>query len=186
MPRSQDSALNRPFRQASSEPCCCAQDGCEAAGLYRAPRSRRQLDDYVWFCLEHVRAFNQSWDYYGGMSAEQIEALRREDTVWQRPTWPLGSGHGQGHHGDGDMVDDFGLFDGEARRRPQSEEEKALASLDLSPPASLAEIKARYKELAKRLHPDANGGDRAREDRLKEINQAYAALKALYGPSQAG
>jgi len=56
-------------------------------------------------------------------------------------------------------------------------EETALAVLDLTPPATLAEIKQRYKALVKRLHPDANGGDTAAEERLKLVNQAYSMLK---------
>ena len=64
--------------------------GCEALGEYRAPKSRRNLGDYWWFCLEHVRAYNSTWDYYKGMSPGEIEAQLRADTAWQRPSWPLG------------------------------------------------------------------------------------------------
>jgi curved DNA-binding protein CbpA len=44
-------------------------------------------------------------------------------------------------------------------------------------------LKARYKELVKRHHPDAHGGDKAAEERLKVINQAYSTLKTSYFPS---
>jgi len=64
---------------------------CTAAGGYRAPKSRTSLNEYHWFCLEHVRAYNASWDFYKGMTPSQIEAQTRSDTGWQRPTWPLGS-----------------------------------------------------------------------------------------------
>ena len=64
--------------------------GCGAPGEYRAPKSRNQLHDYWWFCLEHVRGYNAAWDYYKGMSPGEIEAQLRADTSWQRPTWPLG------------------------------------------------------------------------------------------------
>ena len=64
--------------------------GCGAQGEYRAPKSRQNLHDYWWFCLEHVRAYNGSWDFYKGMSPGQIEAQLRADTAWQRPSWPLG------------------------------------------------------------------------------------------------
>ena len=64
--------------------------------------------------------------------------------------------------------------------RPQSEQDKALSILDLEPEADITEIKTRYKKLVKRLHPDANGGDRAAEERLKAVNQAYATLKNVY------
>ncbi len=68
----------------------CDMPGCEAMGEYRAPKSRRNLSDYWWFCLEHVRAYNSTWDYYKGMSPGEIEAQLRSDTAWQRPSWPLG------------------------------------------------------------------------------------------------
>ena len=68
----------------------CDIPGCPHEGGYRAPKSRDSLRDYFWFCLEHVRAYNASWDFYKGMTPGQIEAHMRDDTGWQRPTWPLG------------------------------------------------------------------------------------------------
>ena len=64
--------------------------GCGAPGEYRAPKSRRNLREYWWFCLEHVRAYNSTWDYYKGMSPAEFEQELRSDTAWQRPSWPLG------------------------------------------------------------------------------------------------
>ena len=72
----------------------CDHPGCIAGGEYRAPKSRLDLHDYYWFCLEHVRAYNSAWNYYVGMSDAEIEAEIRHDTVWQRPTWRLGDRHG--------------------------------------------------------------------------------------------
>ena len=54
----------------------CDISGCDCVGEYRAPKSPRQLTDYFWFCLDHVRAYNQSWDYYAGMSTDQIKHLK--------------------------------------------------------------------------------------------------------------
>jgi hypothetical protein len=65
----------------------CEWPGCTGEGEFRAPLSRDQLDQYRWFCLDHVREYNRSWDYYRGMSQAEIEADLRRDTVWQRPTW---------------------------------------------------------------------------------------------------
>ena len=64
--------------------------GCGAPGEYRAPKSRCQLNEYWWFCLDHVRAYNAAWDFYKGMTPGEIEAQLRADTSWQRPSWPLG------------------------------------------------------------------------------------------------
>ena len=68
----------------------CEHAGCQAEGLYRAPKSRERMNDYYWFCLDHVRDYNRAWDYYAGMTPVEIEAIVRRDTVWERPTWPLG------------------------------------------------------------------------------------------------
>ena len=81
-----------PDPDAPGQPCDVP--GCAQPGEYRAPKSRAGLREFHWFCLEHVRAYNASWDYYKGMSAGEIEAQLRADTSWQRPTWPLGQlGH---------------------------------------------------------------------------------------------
>ena len=169
----------------------CDVPGCRDAGEYRAPRSRDQLQSYYWFCLEHVRTYNAAWDYYSNMSSEEIESHVRADTTWRRPTWPMGMRSSRFLGGGGfDVEGDIGVFaSGQNRgggtnngsffgeRKARSDEEKALAVLELRPPISLDAIKARYKELAKQLHPDANGGDKDAEERLKLINQAYSTLK---------
>jgi hypothetical protein len=72
------------------QPVTCARPDCAESGIYRAPRSRDHLQDYVWFCIDHVREYNHAWDYYAGMNQGEIERHMREDVVGGRPTWPLG------------------------------------------------------------------------------------------------
>src|ERR1700753_1919450 len=85
-------ALESSFQSADSPALRpCDHPGCRAAGDYRAPRSKSDLSQFYWFCLDHVRAYNAAWNFYAGMSEAEIEAEIRADTVWQRPTWPLGS-----------------------------------------------------------------------------------------------
>ena len=172
----------------------CEHPGCDAGGEFRAPRSRLELNCYYWFCLEHVREYNLAWNYYRGMSDAEIEAEIRRDTVWQRPSWRLGARHGPGPA----VRDPFGVYESNARNRQHgnghadsraggytreaarvaSAREQALAVFDLEPPLTPVRLKARYKVLVKLHHPDAHGGDKAAEERLKIINQAYATLKA--------
>ncbi len=163
----------------------CDHPGCGLDGQYRAPKSRATLNQYHWFCLDHVRAYNASWDYYKGMSAGQIEAQTREDTSWQRPTWPLGSlgrtSFDETHLRDPlEMLASGRLKRGSAEKqasRVPTELREPIQTLGLDWPVALDVLKTRYKELAKRHHPDANGGDRAAEERLKSINLAYAAVR---------
>jgi DnaJ domain len=182
-----------PQTPPSGGPRACDHSGCGELGLYRAPRSRHQLKNYYWFCLEHVREYNSTWDFYRNMSPADIERLNREDLVGQRPTWPLGQRGANSRVQDEGVRTAFRRYFGEemddaARRRAREEAKRrtqaqhdprieALAVLELPESATLAEIKARYKQLAKKHHPDANGGDKAAEERLKSINLAYSLLK---------
>jgi hypothetical protein len=186
-----------PVLTAEPEPPTrlCDHPGCDLGGDFRAPRSRLELDNYFWFCLDHVRAYNAAWNYYAGMNEREIEAELRRDTVWQRPTWKLGMRHGPAY--ETRMRDPFGFYAGKAEKRggerrnghssgsdaasrAASAREQALAVFDLDPPFTQINLKARYKVLVKLHHPDAHGGDKAAEEKLKIINQAYTTLKASY------
>lgn len=171
----------------------CDFPGCACEGEHRAPKARDRLNEYYWFCLDHVREYNRAWDYYAGMSADQIEDEVRRDTTWQRPTWPMGYWNTQEKFLRDRVVRGFGFEFGrdgkpgeseeqtQRRQAARTPEEEALIVLDLAPPVEFAQIKARYRELAKLHHPDRNGGDKEAEERLKHINQAYNTLKACYG-----
>jgi len=157
---------------------------CQSMGEYRAPKSRRNLNDYHWFCLEHVRAYNAAWDFYKGMSPGEIEMQLRADTAWQRPSWPLGR-LGAVAWEDDVLRDPLNILAaGRFNRARRAEKDtppelrEPLATLGLSWPTTLDAVKTRYKELAKRHHPDANGGGQAAEERIKTINLAYAAVRS--------
>ena len=143
---------------------------CCALGEYRAPKSRTNLRDYWWFCLEHVRAYNAAWDFYKGMTPGEIEAQLRADTAWQRPSWPLGRLGAAAWETDLLRHDPLRVLDAGrisrgarlARDAVPQELREPLTTLGLSWPTTLDQVKARWKELAKRHHPDANGGDRER------------------------
>jgi hypothetical protein len=171
----------------------CDHPSCASGGDFRAPRSRLELDSYFWFCLDHVRAYNAAWNYYAGMNENEIEDEIRRDTVWQRPSWKLGQRHGPAY--EHRVRDPFDLYSQKDRKpgagqrngrahdassRVASAREQALAVFDLDPPFTQSSLKARYKVLVKMHHPDAHGGDKAAEEKLKIINQAYTTLKASY------
>ena len=162
----------------------CAAPGCNEPADHRAPRSRERLADYIWLCLEHVRAYNKAWDYYAGMSMADIEAHCRADTIWRRPSWPFGAA---GPGARVDARDPFDLFPGERRAACDANgrlaladpaEKRALDVMDLTPPVTAESVKLRYKELVKQLHPDVNGGNKRAEERLKLVNDAYRTLSA--------
>src|SRR5471030_734972 len=68
----------------------CEHLGCEDEGAFRAPKSPSLLHEYYWFCLNHIKEYNKSWDYYKGMSPDEIETSRISDITWNRPSWPVG------------------------------------------------------------------------------------------------
>jgi len=162
----------------------CDHAGCERAAEYRAPRTPDDPGKYFWFCLEHVQAYNRSWDFFRNMSPEEIERYRVEAVTGHRPTWRLGE-RGLRFNPADPFSDPLGVFDNDGAherggrgngRRVDPHRRKALAELELETTATLQEIKLRYKQLVKRYHPDANGGDKRAEERFKIINEAYNYL----------
>jgi hypothetical protein len=188
-----------PAREEGSRPSACDWPGCDGGGEYRAPRSRRKMNSYFWFCMDHVRKYNKEWNYYAGMDEGEVEADVRRDTVWHRPSWPFGSilpgdmagkgggkeNYAKGPYAGAGIKDDFGIFGGRggeaAGTTATTVEVLALTVLDLRPPLTAGAVKARYKELVKRHHPDANGGDKIAEERFKEINRAYQVIMEILG-----
>jgi DnaJ domain len=190
-------------RRLRAEHPCCEWPGCNGAAIYRAPKGRGRENEYWRFCLDHVREYNHSYNFFAGMSTDDIARYQKDAVVGHRPTWKMGMNGGrptarshsarfQPNMEDAD--DPLGLFrhfggvakraDGEHLRGRGSrvirdDERKALDTLGLEPEATTAEIKLRFKTLVKRHHPDANGGDRSTEDRLREIIQAYNYLKSV-------
>ena len=174
----------------------CQWKGCAGTATHRAPKGRGGDGGHYDFCFDHVRQFNANYNYFEGMSSDEVEAFQKSASTGHRPTWRLGDGggaDGKGTNAAGryarfarqNAQDAHGLMGDEAadpkateRRRPlKSLERKALDTLHLPESASKDNIKTRFKELVKRHHPDANGGDRGSEDKLREIIQAYNYLK---------
>ena len=156
----------------------CDHPACKAAGEYRAPKGRDREGQYWRFCLQHVREYNASYNYFNGMTDADVARYQRDSLYGHRPTWTMGVNRAAGAHDPTGYTDPLGMFRAsaagaraEAARQPRYGVAvmKALTTLDLEDTASAEDIRARYKELVKRLHPDANGGDRSREDRLREI-----------------
>jgi hypothetical protein len=184
-------------RLRASHPAC-EWPGCNGAATHRAPKGRDREKEYWRFCLGHVREYNHSYNFFAGMSTDDIAKYQKDAVTGHRPTWKMGMNGGRptkrSHSarfepGIGDADDPLGLFrhfgaragDEHLRRREtrviRNAERKALDSLGLEPDATPAEVKIRFKSLVKRHHPDANGGDRSTEDKLREIIQAYNYLK---------
>jgi hypothetical protein len=180
--------FNDTYFETSDRPVrlrLCDHPACGQAGDYRAPKSRDQLKEYYFFCLAHVREYNKAWEFFAGLSPEEIEAYTRDATVWERPSWPLGQwGFSERKLRDKAMRDIFG-----DTRDPETQsatapmplaERDALAVLELAPPVDFTAIKGRYRVLVKKHHPDMHGGDRENEEKFKDISSAFSTLRKIY------
>ncbi len=183
----------------------CEWPGCEAAAFYRAPRSPRRLNEFRWFCLEHVRQYNAEWNYFAEWSEDEFEALLSAARVWDRPTFSTGRvppwAVGMQAQGEGNAWARWGFRDpfevlgnaatlnpgangrppnGEAtlRRRLSSEEREAMDVLGLAYSVEhRAEVRACYRELILTLHPDMNGGRNPEPERLGRVLKAWQVLR---------
>jgi curved DNA-binding protein CbpA len=182
-----------PDAELKSRAPACQWDGCKQPGTHRAPVGRMKEGEYFRFCFDHVREYNKGFNYFSGLADSEVARFQKEALTGHRPTWKMGTAAGMrsspdfAQHRSGragyyrNMGDPFNLFgDGAAaprERKTKPLEAKALETLGLDAKATGHDIKARYKELVKRHHPDANGGDRGSEDRFREVLQAYRVLK---------
>ena len=161
----------------------CMAEGCFDIGSHPAPKNRQELRSYIWFCLDHIRMFNSQWNYYDGLEGDALEREIRRATTWERPSWKFGTGPSAKPASSVPFEDKFSFFDEAdtpahaAAQNLTTEQKKAFALFELTPDSDQETIKKRYKELAKKLHPDHNRSDPKAEDRLKEINLAYAVLR---------
>lgn len=186
-------------RRLRAELPSCEWPKCSAPATHRAPKGREQGAEYWRFCLDHVREYNASYNYFAGMSDDAVARYQKDAMTGHRPTWKMGSVGSQrgtrarrNAHRPEDWVteDPFSLF-GDAgpnraeraratpeRRTVHNAQRRALEALGLEADAGRADIKAKFKLLVKQHHPDANGGDRGSEERLRDIIQAYNYLKS--------
>ena len=179
--RTQRSSAARPGDASSPR---CQHPGCLAEGNFRAPMGRLREGQYFWFCIDHVRAYNASYNYFHGMSDEAVLLYQKEALTGHRPTWKMGASHGEDKSGRGRGPFGKACAQDTPRQRSRPPRHgvvalKALHVLGLDDDASASDIKARYKDLVKRLHPDSNGGDRSHEERLREIITAYNVLRSF-------
>lgn len=173
----------------------CERAGCRDPGVHRAPKGRGREGQFWRFCLAHVREYNASYNYFTGMSDDDVQAFQKEAVVGHRPTWTMGAGQGRRRRDGAPNPEEFDYLDplgvmgsaGVERTRKAPEPPKprrpapvlrALETFGLDENAGTVEIKAQYKVLVKRFHPDAHGGDRSYEDRLRDIIRAHDTLKA--------
>lgn len=170
----------------------CSAPGCDACGEFRAPPLEGPSSDgppaFRWFCLDHVRAFNARYNYFDGMTADEIHHAQRPMAGWERETraFARATGSDQGPRW-ADFLDPLDAIGARYRRetaperrdgKPLSGQDRAsLKVLGLAPDADRMALRKRYSELVRRYHPDRNGGDRSQEAMLTNVIAAYQQLR---------
>ena len=167
----------------------CDYPDCKEPGAYRAPKSPDLLDEYFWFCKDHVREYNLKWNFFQGTTDEEFAKFLEKDRLWGRETQPFAKKPDEGRAWQRLGIDDPMAILGEkatmnparptasSTRKLPPAERKALEILDARDTWTKPEIRKQYKSLVKDLHPDMNGGDRSDEDRLQEVVWAWDQIK---------
>ncbi len=162
----------------------CSWADCGRDGNFRAPRSRHNLREYQWFCEEHIVAFNKNWNYFEGMTTDEIYAFQHDATTGHRPTWRMDQAD---KNLNAKLEEAFGKMFGDgqpnfkAEAKPlKARDRDALAVLNLDHPSDKDKIKAQYRELVKKYHPDVNKGNRNAEETFKKVTLAYQHLLTHY------
>ncbi len=175
----------------------CAAPECREAGEFRAPGPRGSSfdgpGDYRWFCLDHIREFNSGYDWFEGMSADEILAAQSPVSGWASTARAFRAAEmGDAMPRWADYEDPLEAINARAagiksRARMQAEmqmkggfgaeEVQALEILGLNAEVDRPKLRRRYSELVRRYHPDRNGGDRRHEVRLGRVVEAYQLLR---------
>src|SRR6056297_528516 len=164
----------------------CEKEGCNRAGKYRAPKAPDVLDDYYWFCQEHVREYNLKWNFFDGTTEAELNAQMSKDKVWERETKRLGDPEQRAWARLG-IEDPHQVLGVNATRNPGKTvtgtrklppaERQAIEILEAGDAWAKADIRKAYKALIKVLHPDMNGGDRSQEEQLQKVVWAWDQIK---------
>lgn len=166
---------------SDSTPLPCAEEGCDAVGVFKVSDPFHESRPLRFLCERHLKVYNESIDFYGDMTPEEIEYHLREDMKWRKPTWPLGVQRRRFP-----FLYTEGSFDAFSRPTPPVEVpnsvQEALEVLGLTLPLTGAQLKKAYKEMVKKYHPDANHQLENAEEKIKAINAAYALLRQFLAP----
>lgn len=192
-PPSMEEAAREDVHALKPDERACDHPGCRNAAAAKAPKSRELLHEHYWFCMAHAADYNRNWNFFAGMTESEVRERLERSALGDRPTWDFKAGRNSREAaaargfatGDG-YRDPFDLFgrtspgrkaEAAPTRRLGKLERNALADLDLEEDADPTRIRARYTELVKLCHPDANGGDRSAEAKLQRTIRAYQVLR---------
>jgi len=163
----------------------CEWESCNNEGEFKAPTEKDNSKNYKLLCEEHIKLFNKSWNYFEGMSQNQIEIFLKSDLTWHRPTQKFGSSDNYFNIlWNNTLSDKFKIFNDDEKtyinKNKLCEKDKdAFRIMDLELGSDWPTIQKKFKTLVKRFHPDKHSGNKQYEDKLKKITLAYSHLKMI-------
>ena len=164
----------------------CEWKNCRESGKFKAPQERDNSRNYKWLCEKHIKLFNKNWNYFEGMSQDEIEHFLKSDLTWHRPTQKFGSSDNFFNVlWNNALGDKFNFFNEEKNinrlnGKQLSEKDKdAFRIMGLELNTDWPTIQKKFKSLVKKFHPDRNAGNKQFEDKLKKITLAYSHLKLI-------
>ena len=161
----------------------CDWNKCNKIGLYKAPVEKDNSKKFRLLCLEHIKEFNKSWNYFADMSDREIENFVKSDLTWHKPTKSFGSSENFFRILWLNALEDKAGIFGESDRtnfkksKLTDKDIDALKVLGLKSDTNWSDIQKKFKTLVKKYHPDKNRGSKKYEDILKKITLAYSQLK---------
>ena len=165
----------------------CDWNNCSEEGLFKAPKERDNSKNYRLLCLKHVKEFNKNWNYFTGMSDQQIIDFLRSDMTWHKPTQSFSSSDNffkvlWNNTLKDDLDKDKIKSDYNYMRQFKFDHKdiKAFGILGISVGLDWKKVHEKFKILVKKFHPDMNSGDKKFEEKLKLITLAYTQLKNTY------
>ena len=164
----------------------CEWNRCKEIGKFKAPAEKDNSKNFKWLCKEHIKLFNKNWNYFEGMTQNEIENFLKSDVTWHRPTQQFGSSDNFFNILWNNTLDDKfkiykddKLFNLKKRKKLSEKDKDAFKIMELELTADWSMIQKKFKTLVKKFHPDKNSGNKKYEDKLKKITLAYSHLKMI-------
>jgi len=160
----------------------CYKKDCSNPGIYKAPKSKNEIKNYIWFCEEHIKSYNKEWDYCKDMTQKEIEKHIQLDTIGWRPTWDFSTASRKFKDFEKIFSNYFDFFKKKKNQHKINKNnsllKNALKILNINNEnINIKLVENKYKKLVKKYHPDVNKGNKKYEEKLKKINKAFEEIK---------
>ena len=163
----------------------CEWQNCKDVGKFKAPTERDNSKKFQWLCEKHIKLFNKNWNYFDGMSQNEIETFIKSDLTWHRPTQKFGSADNFFNIlWNNALSDKFKIFSNDKashinKKKLDVKDKDAFIIMGLEAGADWQAVQKKFKSLVKKFNPDKNAGNKQFEDKLKKITLAYSHLKMI-------